>query len=309
MYVKFITLKINILNKNKEEEILSRFSGNSDLFNLLDEYCSHIFRHRKTYIDNQNNNRTFSLDRPHVLLEDDRELYGYFDSGLTGEEVNIKDLDSNDLKLKVQTKDLMTRDLFFLLRIPKNSKFGYIVIQKKSTHGVKKFFEESFNDFLKSKGYLENRISLKPAPNFDLLEKMLEFGRLKEVQLIKKGIFTSFEEHFDKTGIMCQGESQEVIKFNSNSIVSAYKNALYKAYRQNYKEHQTILLDGVSDEFNEVSFTLELDKLIKTFYVKEKDKIRSDIDITHNIDFEHNGIPKTQSLLENCKKLINIISR
>jgi len=44
----------------------------------------------------------------------------------------------------------------------------------------------------------------------------------------------------------------------------------------------------------------------KTFYIKNRQRVQPDIDVTSSIEFE-NDIPKTKSLVKNSKELIDDI--
>lgn len=302
MAVKLINYRISLSNRANEKQILSYFNGQEDLLNTVNEFCNYIHKNVKSYIDNSGNQRTFTLDGLQKLEDSKRTIYGFFDSALTGDKIKIKENETNNLIYDVKNKDLQSRNFFFMIYIPKNSKYANLVVQKKSNHGVKNILERSFNDFLALKGFIDSRITLEYAPDSNLLNRLLEFGEFKEIKLTKNSLFSSFQEQFDSVeGITNSGIFEQIIKLNKNSRVENFKSLLLNLYNKNYKDYEQIELSN--NYFDEISFTIYLDGLSKTFYVKNKSKIRSDVDVTNLVKFE-NGEPMVSSLIEISWNLI-----
>ena len=305
MAIKLITYRVSLSNKANEKQILSYFNGQEDLLNTVNEFCSYIHQNIKSYTDNSGNQRTFTLDGLQKLEDSKRTIYGLFDSALTGDKLKIKENETNNLIYDVKNKDLQSRSFFFMIYIPKNSKYAYLVVQKKSNHGVKNILEKSFNDFLVMKGFIDSRITLEYAPDFNLLNKLIQFGELKEIKLIKNSVFSSFQEQLDNIGeVTNSGTFEQVLKFNKHSRVENFKTLLLKLYRTNYKDYDQIEVSN--NYFDEVSFTIHLDGLSKTFYIKNKSIIRSDVDVSNFVKFE-NGEPTISSLMEISWNLINTV--
>lgn len=300
---KLIIYRFWISNKIGEKQILNHFNGEDDLLNVGNDFCKHIHKNIKSYTDNTGNKRTFTLDSLQKLDENGRSIYGYFDSALTGDRLKIKDGETNLLKLDVDLKDLQSRNFFFLFYIPKGSKHGYLIIQKKSNHGVKNILENTFNQFLQMKGFNDYRFCLDFAQNLNQLAEMLDFGELKEINLTENKIKTDFQCQLNELeGIECDGTYEKSIKFSSKSNVNEYKRVLYNLYKTNFRDYEKINVLG--QEFDEVSFIIHHNSVSKTFYVKNKSKTRSDIDITKYLDYV-NGEPTIKSLVTTSWKLIS----
>lgn len=299
---KLITYRFWISNKIGEKQILSFFNGEEDLLNVGNSFCSHIHRNIKGYTDNIGNKRTFTLDSLQNLNDSQRSIYGYFDSALTGDRLKIKDGDTNQLKLDVELKDLQSRNFFFMFYIPKGKKHGYLVVQKKSNHGVKNILERTFNDFLQMKGYNDFKFCLEYTQNLSQLSEMLTQGELKEINLIENKIKSSFEAQINgQTGLDCDGNFERTIKFTKKSKVSNYKAILFQLYKTNYNDYDKV--DLLGQTFDEVSFVIHHNSVSKTFYIKNKSKTRSDIDVTNYLNYV-NGEPTNESLLEVSWRLI-----
>ena len=299
--VKINTYRISLTNRIGEKQILNHFNGEDDFLSVALNYCSYIFQNRRDYADNSGNLRTFTLGSIPTFVQGDRYIHGYFDSAYTGEIVDIKGRD-NDLRYSVTPDELLSRKFFFLIHVPVNSKYAYLIVQRKANHGVKSILETSLSQYLRFLGLLDYKIQIEDAPSYYLLETMLEQGRLKEVKLIKNSLMSSFQEHFANAGVVNIGFTDEVLKFSNTAITIPFKAVLFNLYRQNYAEHQQIYLE--EKYFDEVSFTMELNDLQKTFYVKNKSKIRSNIDITNLVVIE-DGEPTTQSMIERSLDIID----
>jgi len=282
MKVKITTYRISLTNNNGEKQILNFFNGEDDFLNIAHNFCSYIFQNRRNYTDNTGNLRTFTLGYSPSLMSEQRCINGYFDSAYTGDVVDIKESTSNDVLYHVTRDKLQSKKFFFFISVPKNSKYAYLVVQRKANHGVKSILETSFSHYLRFLGYDDYRVHIEDAPSYYLLETMLQHGRLKEVKLINKTLMSSFDEQFANEGVVNVGSFDKVLKFGNNARTQMFKTILFQLYRANYSEYQQVHI--AHENFDEVSFTIELDDLSKTFYVKDKSKIRSNIDITNLVE-------------------------
>lgn len=307
MRVNYITYKLAIINKAKEEQILNHFNGTSDLLEITQDFCKHILSNIRDYTDNQGKKRTFTLASLPNVDNNSRNISGFFDSAYTGEKLKIKESISNKLLLTVNENDLQSRDFFFLIHIPKGSKYAYLVLQKKKNHGIKSIFIDAFNQFLKLKGYMDSRLTMSNAPSYSFLIKMLENGNLKEIKLIKNSIGTSNIEQFGNPAVILnQGSFEKVLKLNNNTNTQHYKKVLYSLFHQRYDDYEKIRIEGINEEYDELAFKVLLNNSNKTYYIKKKHKIKSNIDVTDRLAFI-NDKPTWESLINTAIELIDTI--
>ncbi|PUB33420.1 hypothetical protein C8J95_10311 [Elizabethkingia sp. YR214] len=307
MNYKVSTYKFSIQNKNGENFPLGNLPGNIDFLNLFEEFCQDIITNTKKFNEN-GRDKSLTLREPQKTINDERFICGRFDAGTTGDPVNINNPETNVTNYSVTSDELQARILNFYIQIPRGNNEGFLILQRKSTHSIKKGFEDCFNSFLMRKGFEgENkiRIKLSPAPNFKLMERMMEYGDLKEINLVKNSVATNFQDYFDGIGSF-GGVSIQQLKFDKKIAKAAYKPVLYDLYRGKYKENEQIEING--HMYDEITFTLYLDKTTKTFYVKDKSKIRSEIDITSMIGEDLYGEIPLNQFVEIAKKLITEIS-
>jgi hypothetical protein len=291
--------RLELLNKAKEQQVLSFYNEDEDLLDTMNDFFSYIHENIRKYTDNQGKFRTFTLDK--IQKKDSREriISGHLDSAYTGEEGRVKDGSTNHLKFDIFKNDLFSKAFFYLVHIPKGSKLGFLIVEKKENHGVKQVFENAFNSFMRSKGVSNYHLHLKQAPPRYFIKNFLEYGKLKEFRLIDDdliddGLITKInlgkeERIFKQKGISNEGkELKEILVTLFNSFSST--------------DDKIPFLD--KGEFNEISFVLEYGRTSKTFYIKNKDKIRSNIDVTSLIEF-NDGEPTMDSLIKISLELIN----
>lgn len=284
MNYKVSIFKFSVSNKNGEKHFLANLPGNIDFQDLFEEFCEDIFSNIKNF-NEQGKDKSLTLKEPHKINDEKRCVFGRFDAGTTGDPVDINDPETNKTNYSVSSNELQARILNFYAQIPKNKQEGYIILQRKSTHSIKKSFEDCFNNFLVRKGFQgENRIKIKlsHAPNLKLMRRMMEAGELKEINLERNIIPNSFSELFEGGSDSNLGTITTQLKFNKTAIKDNFKQVLYSIYNKSYTGDEQVEIEG--NFYDEVSFTFYLDKVTKTFYVKDKSKIRSEIDITSMVD-------------------------
>lgn len=298
----FTTYQIKIKNNNDYEQVLSRFNGREDLLDILQNYCNYLLTNVRHYTDTLGKHRTFTLNAPPQLNSLERTIHGDFDSAYTGELLKIK-APNNGLLFDVEQTHLQSRSTFFLFSIPKKSTKGYLVVESKRNHSVKVAIENSLNEYLKFLGYSDYRISILPLTNQRRLIKIIEKGQLKEINLVKFGIGSSEIESFGGTRRLTNGLYKRSLKFNKNSETTFYKEKLKSLFLEKRNDYDKITINGLAEEFDEVSFRIIYNGNSKTFYIKNKAKIRSNIDVSHLLIYS-NGIATIKSKLYVALELI-----
>lgn len=281
--------RFTLENKVKEQQVLNFYNEEEDLLDTLNDFCKYIFDNVKKYTDNQGKYRTFTLASLPKIERENRILYGFLDSAYTGEYGKIKDARTNGVKYDLTKKDLFSKDFFFLIYVPKGSKYGYLVIQRKENHGVKTIIQTSFNWFMRSKGVTNYFLELRQAPLRYFMNNFFNSGILKEYKLIKN---------------TDNGREEKIFKLNNKCIQkSDLKKNLVSLFNSKNQEARVQFLGN--ELYDEISFIINLNGSTKTFYIKNKDKIRSNINVSHLIEFE-DGEPTIQSLVRISLEIIQI---
>lgn len=271
-----------LLNKAKEQQVLSFYNENEDLLETMNDFCGFIHKNIRDYVDNQGKYRTFTLSNVQKKDAENRIVSGHFDSAYTGEKGKVKDRKTNRLKCDITEKDLFSKDFFYLIHVPKNSKFGFLIVQKKENHGVKSIFENAFNNFMRMKGVANYILEIRQAPPRYFIQQYLEFGKLKEFRLIENDLALGREERIFKLDKNISG-GQNLKKILIDLFMTMSES----------DDKITFLNKG---DYDEIAFVLGINGSSKTFYVKNQEKIRSNIDVSSLVDYEE-GEPTFESLI------------
>lgn len=297
------TYLIKIRDNNRNDQILSHFNGTNDFINIFNDFLNHIFQNVGAISETSDNStKHLTLDSPHVINTEERIAYGFFSSGVSGDEYKIKDVETQDELLNVQRNHAAYRNIFFYISIPRNRDSAALVLQRKSKFGIKGLLDKSINRYLKEQGYQIYRIQINNILHGQVYRRMMSDGKLSKVDLIKRRIPASIEQFYQNDG-------------NLNQIPGTFKTSMMSpvGLPQNFKEfvhrlftnpnRERIEISGIDDEFDEVEFELELNGKKKSFYVAQRHKIQPDVDVTSQLDFEE-GQPTTKSLLAQARELV-----
>lgn len=272
-----------LLNKAKEQQVLSFYNEEEDLLDTMNDFCGYIHKNVRDYIDAQGKYRTFTLSDRQKKDLINRNISGYFDSSYTGEKGKIKDRKTNQLKFNIEEKDLFSKEFFYLIHVPKNSKSGFLIVEKKENHGVKSIFENAFNNFMRTKGISNYVLDLRQAPPRYFIQNYLEFGKLKEFKLVENDALLGREERvFKLNNDMAEGQN--------------VKNILLELFDTFSSSNEKIPFLN-KGEYDEITFVLGVNGSTKTFYVKNHERIRSNVDVSNLIEYS-DGQPTTESLIK-----------
>lgn len=302
------TYILKIQDNNKNDQILSRFNGTNDIYKVLENYLNSIFQNILRTSDlGQTTSLHITLDSPPFIEEENRILYGFFSSGVSGEEYQIRDVDSKESILNVQRNHAAFRNLFFYMKIPKGKNRGALILQRKSKFGIKTIFKTTINQYIKAQGFQIYSLSVNNLLHGEIYRKMMDHGNLKKVEFIKKKIPSSIEEYYSNNGNprLIPG-TLKTSMLSSTSLPQSFKQFLNNLYSN--PNNERIEIDGIDEDFDEIEFELELNGKRKTFYIANRTKIQPDIDVTNDLEYE-DGIPTLSSLKNQSEELIeNIIN-
>ncbi|WP_294236712.1 MULTISPECIES: hypothetical protein [Chryseobacterium] len=295
------------IKHKKEYAYLSAFNNVDDFYNFLKKFFDYIFRNVNQLKDRAGNeNIHLTLDEIPTSNDSERIFYGYFSSGVSGDKYKVKDIATNTTLIDVDRKNHASfRDVFFYFYIPKNKSIGYLILQRKTHFGIKTKLTPALNSFLAKEGYMENNLELKNIIHISVYEHMMQFGKLKKVELVKNKIPNNLEDYINNNQNYQQTRGTFRTSFTSRtSLPDNWKTYIDRLLKKELNE--TIEIDGLDDSFTDLEFQLDLNGKQKTFYIKNQHRVQPDIDVTSNIKFE-NEAPTTESLVKNARELIDDI--
>lgn len=301
------TYLLEILDNRRNEQILSQFNGADDFFDVIQDYLNTIFTNIRAEADTgQTTMLHLTLESPPIVDVASRRIYGYFSSGVSGDQYQIRDLDTQDNLLDVERNHAAFRNLFFYLELPNGRNSGALILQRKAKYGIKTIFKRTINNYLKEQGYQIYSVSVNNILHGRVYRRMIMEGNLKRVDLIRRRIPPTIEQLYENNGNVDQIPG--VLKtsmISHSSLPQAYRNLVDRLFTN--PDLERIELDGIDEEFDEVEFELELNGKKKTFYVANKHRIQPDVDVTNQLNFDENQIPTIESLIRQCEDLVQDI--
>ena len=287
---------------------MGQFNGKDDLMPEIVALLTDIFT-TPVQVGNEDERNTtlnLTLTQPPVVLSGERIVYGYFDAGVSGQEIMVK---NRHTKLEVFKGDRdnhgLYKNLFFYIKIPFKSDSAYLILQKKSRFGIKSAFTTLLKKWIKQRGYDDSYIGVNSVLNGALFNKMLSYGKLKKVNFIVNHIPNHIEDYIqnNENPSLRDGYMTTTIE-SKNGLSDSWTNF---AKAQYLKEDRKTLVefDGDEKEYDEIQFELELNGRKKTFYANNKGKTIPDIDVTHEIEKDQKtGEPLLGSILKKCAEIV-----
>jgi len=287
---------------------MGQFNGKDDIMPEVVALLTEIFT-TPVQVGNEDERNTtlnLTLTQPPIVISDERIIYGYFDAGVSGQDIMVK---NRHTKLEVFKGDRdnhgLYKNLFFYISIPFKSDSAYLILQKKSRFGVKSAFTTLLKKWIKQRGYSDTYISVNAVLNGTLFNKMLSHGKLKKINFVVNHIPNHIEDYIKnnenpslKDGYMTttieskNGLSESFVNFAKIQYLKTDRNALVE-------------FNGDEKEYDEIQFELELNGRRKTFYANNRNKTIPDIDVTYEIDKDQKtGEPLLNSMLKKCAEIV-----
>ncbi|MDI5898635.1 hypothetical protein [Flavobacterium yafengii] len=298
------TYVIKIIDGNKNNQYLSNFNGSDDFLKLFDKFSNYIFENINQLKDKSGRNTIhLTLEEKPILNDEKRYLYGFFSSGIGGEKYRVKDITTNTTVLNVNKNHAAFRDVFFYLYIPKNKSIGYLILQRKNSFGIKTKLSPALNAYISKEGFLDYYISINNIVHHSVYRKMMDFGKLKKVELVKRKIPNNLEDYVNNNENYQETKGTFRTSFSSrSSLPEHWKEYIDKLLKK--EKNETVEIEGLDENFSDLEFQLDLNGKQKTFYVKNQQRTQPDIDVTANIIFVDDS-PTVESLIQQSQELIN----
>lgn len=299
------TFVVKLLDREKNEQILSHINQTEDFLNTFHQFTEEIHRNIENQADLHNTATLhLTLDRPANVDMSLRRIYGYFSSGISGEQFDIRDLSTNETELEVDpTIHGSFRRIFFYLVIPLQSTIGYLILQRKSKFGIKTGLKRFLNKYIHDRGYPNYSVVINNLLNSHVYERMLREGQLKKVDFIRRRIPNSLEEYINNDGNTFNTQGTLRVSISTYSGLSgSWKNFIERYFGNT--NNSRIEIGGSDGELDEIEFELELNGKKKTFHMMNHHRTQPDIDVTSNLVFVGNE-PTEESLIRECQGLIN----
>ncbi|MDY8137287.1 hypothetical protein [Aquimarina sp. 2201CG5-10] len=302
------TYLIKIQDRQKNDQVLSHFNGTDDFFRVFENYLNSIFENILATADTRQTTALhLTLEAPPTVDIENRRIYGHFSTGVSGEQYQIRDVETREEVLDVQRNHAAFRNIFFYIKMPTQRDNGVLILQRKAKFGIKTVFKKTINQYIREQGYQNYTVLVNNVVHGRVYRRMITDGNLKKVDFIKRRIPSSIEEYYRNNGTPEQipGTLKTSMLSSTGSLPQNFKNFVDNLFTN--PDRERIEIDGIDEDFDEVEFELELNGKRKTFYVMHRNRIQPDVDVTSQIEFSEQGEPLIESLIQQSEELITDI--
>ncbi|MBE9464708.1 hypothetical protein ACFP1I_03995 [Dyadobacter subterraneus] len=304
MKIYLATFSLKILNRGKDLQLIDRFNGADDFFDILNRFLMEIFQNRFEIPGAENEVPLYlTLEAPPTVDVENREIYGYFKSGISGDNFEVVELENNQTVMDVTDRHATFRKMFFYFKLPHLSNRAGVVLEKRAKFGIKGLLDRAINNYIQRLGYADYRIVLDNALHGRIFNEFMEHGRLTKVEIVKRFLPPTLEQWY------ADNQTPREVKGTIRTVMTS-KAGLPDAFKsfigQRYRNPDNFMVEVADNDIGHIEFELKLRGKTKKFYLANQDKAQPDIDVTAQIQFE-NGRPTTESMLLQSQELLDEI--
>lgn len=251
------TYLIKIQDRQKNDQVLSHFNGTDDFFRVFENYLNSIFENILATADTRQTTALhLTLDAPPTVDIENRRIYGYFSTGVSGEQYQIRDVETREEVLDVQRNHAAFRNIFFYIKMPTQRDNGALILQRKAKFGIKTVFKKTINQYIREQGYQNYTVLVNNVVHGRVYRRMITDGNLKKVDFIKRRIPSSIEEYYrnDGTPEQIPGTLKTSMLSSTGSLPQNFKNFVDNLFTN--PDRERIEIDGIDEDFDEVEFEL-----------------------------------------------------
>ena len=288
---------------------LYRFDGNSDLFDVFNQYFSiHSTRgpNGQYAVEDvpSTDKKTISIET--VRNASRRMLEGVIRTGDYGYKTPIVNHQSKRLSYTRDTEDTELAPLYFLLYVPEKGdvpleNMGIAVFQRFRKNGLKGVFVAHFSRYFEQQfpDYTIEMIPLTPEEVISSFKK----GVIKSAQLISHSLTGDLADYYSTSD---EERGRVVLVFEKGSFHRRFIDNLIKILQHDLPIRKIIESDWISPD--EIKTRVEINGTEKTFTIKEEGtEITPGIDISDDVSYGSDGFPTEQSLKREGIKYVELL--
>ncbi|MBW9146845.1 hypothetical protein K2F40_14760 [Clostridium sp. CM028] len=262
--------------------------------NVFNDYCLS----RKNISCNEELGKAINIKN---LTIDDDIFHGQLETGNYGYSSEIKSISTSKTTHKKTIEEADMMPLFFYACIPKDAYKGLFALEKFRTFGCKTIFENDLNQFFEDNKY-KIKGTLHPILPENVAKQYLTSGGICRMRLVKhtvpKDIADVYKEEY-RNGEF--GTFEYVINPKKNKFLS-FKKPISKFLNNTIGLKNIIEIDGI--EYDNIKVELLIGKKKRTISLNNLNNLTGDIDISDDVEFEIDGHPKYESILEIAQDIV-----
>ncbi|MCX6180487.1 MAG: hypothetical protein NT150_00980 [Bacteroidetes bacterium] len=241
---------------------------------------------------NQDHNRSQVLkidatDVPHKT--EGRVIYVMLKDGISGDSHDIDDVNTGQTVFSMKKHHSRMVPSYCQIRIPASGKYGYLILQKQGTHGVKLMLKQAL------KAYME-KYDLNDKYVFDIrnfisqavFTEMIEQGVIPEISYTKNIIPREMEDFLDEGHKKINGTVRA--KTTVTNPVGLQIKEFAKKIFTSYNNDNMVELDELAEEYMEVDFKIKYAGKIKKFNMKNKGRTVPSHDVSDDVRYVNSEV-------------------
>ena len=275
---------------------LDNFLSNNNFIEFFKDFIKSF--ETNITIDNKNKKSLQFVGNSIKIESKARLISGIIESGDYGIESKIVDANTKQKKYTKKISDLDIKPFYFLLHIPKNTRKGFIVLQRLGHFGINTIFTHSLSTYFRTK--FENCIlDIGAFVSKSLAKDYINNGGIKEFSLIRYDLPSDIA---DKIGLTDYKEDILSIEFKIVAKQGSFLNLNNKVKKFiNNPNGAFFEVDGLKkigfDGNNKSSMKVSLGNNIRTIDLSDTLQIRPYYDIDTEVEKDpKNGHPILTSI-------------
>ena len=273
-------IPLNLKLDNLNEYTIFGHNGEGEyntLGNILEYFLNkdHYFNYKNKFLNVNCHNQENNL------------YYGQLNYGPYGTEHEVVDATTNELtEKKITPNDSVLTPYYFYIRLFENRKDALLILETKSTSGIKVIFEKWLNEFLIEIHCTHFKFKIESFIPEEMLDKFSEEGHVRKIR------YLSYELPKDSLKIFDDYEPNEGYAEYTVSIKkgkSKRHQEFLKKIFSNDENSSKELMKNIDFPADDIKLELELEEDKRTFTIGNISKTRPLKDISMQLDFGENG--------------------
>lgn len=307
--ISVYNISINTKGNKTEELDLDDFEKGSDLLDLIKNLPSQFIKlnsDNKILDGGGTNRRTVIPDKDFDLSG--RIISGYINSGDYGYETPIVNPKGETIG-NVDKENSTMRPFYFFISIPKNSKKGYLLIQRFENFGVFTIFTDVIKKVFRSR-FSDTILSFTPEGTDDKEAlDYLEHGKIDKVKfsvLKPSNIESLFTNGNQNDEFNYNDIKAELVLSAKRGRMVKLKNTLLNLLKKG--EGSKMKLTNQDIPYEKLKIYVKFNGEEKVIDLSKLDTFSKDIDVTRFlINDAKTGLPTKKSLSEKCHEILTVL--
>lgn len=310
-------LSINRRRNRDEQVVLSDFMNGTDMLDVV-RCLLDTLRYDSTNEgapQNRDVNKFFRImkrDGMDLLSTNGRYISGIIETGDYGTEENMVNVQTGEATHTKSINEALLVPFYFLFYIPRDSRIGFLLLQRIGNLGVYSLFQDNL------RRSLDSYVARNNESNFVLKINPLVLQRLINRHLegigggAKKITFERLDKEDLKVSRMTGNEISDDKVRNTELVYTAKRNETFNIRRildrmpmRSVAPSNVFSVEGI--EYSDVKFEVEIGRQTRQLSVKDIEKLGTFMDITESVELAQNGYPTYESLNREAHLLITHI--